>query len=211
MGTHQQKKLDDEALREFRDRFAVPLSDEDVAQLRFLKPAADSAEMKYLHARRQALGGYLPARNTAAPKLKVPRLSGSERNQSTTMAFVQLLSALMKDETLGKRVVPIVADEARTFGMQTLFRQFGIYSSLGQLYEPEDSEELLFYREAKEGQILGKASPRPVRSRPGWPRRPLIRRTARRCCPSTSTTRSSASSASATLSGRRPIRAPEAS
>jgi pyruvate dehydrogenase E1 component len=154
MGTHQQKKLDDEALREFRDRFGVPLSDDDVAQLRFLKPAADSAEMKYLHARRQALGGYLPARNTAAPPLAVPKLGGSERNQSTTMAFVQLLSTLMKDGTIGSRIVPIVADEARTFGMQTLFRQFGIYSSLGQLYEPEDSEELLFYREAKEGQIL---------------------------------------------------------
>jgi len=154
MGTHQQKKLDDDALREFRDRFAVPLSDEDVAQLRFLRPAADSAEMKYLHARRQALGGYLPARVREAPKLAVPHLQAGPRNQSTTMAFVQLLSTLMKDEAIGPRIVPIVADEARTFGMQTLFRQFGIYSSLGQLYEPEDSEELLFYREAKEGQIL---------------------------------------------------------
>jgi pyruvate dehydrogenase E1 component len=154
MGTHQQKKLDDDALREFRDRFSVPLSDDDVAQLRFLKPAADSAEMKYLHARRQALGGYLPARSSQAPKLAVPHLQASARNQSTTMAFVQLLSQLMKDEAIGPRIVPIVADEARTFGMQTLFRQFGIYSALGQLYEPEDSEELLFYREAKDGQIL---------------------------------------------------------
>jgi pyruvate dehydrogenase E1 component len=154
MGTHQQKKLDDEALRAFRDRFAVPLSDEEVAQARFLKPAADSPEMKYLQARRQALGGYLPARSATAPKLSVPALAGGERNQSTTMAFVQLLSTLMKDEAIGPRVVPIVADEARTFGMQTLFRQFGIYSAVGQLYEPEDSEELLFYREAKEGQIL---------------------------------------------------------
>jgi len=154
MGTHQQKKLDDEALRAFRDRFAVPLSDEEVAQARFLKPAADSPEMKYLQARRQALGGYLPARSATAPKLSVPTLAGGERNQSTTMAFVQLLSTLMKDEAIGPRVVPIVADEARTFGMQTLFRQFGIYSAVGQLYEPEDSEELLFYREAKEGQIL---------------------------------------------------------
>jgi pyruvate dehydrogenase E1 component len=154
MGTHQQKKLDDEALRAFRDRFAVPLSDEDVAQARFLKPAADSPEMKYLQARRQSLGGYLPARSAAAPKLSVPPLAGGERNQSTTMAFVQLLATLMKDRAIGQRIVPIVADEARTFGMQTLFRQFGIYSALGQLYEPEDSEELLFYREAKEGQIL---------------------------------------------------------
>jgi len=154
MGTHQQKKLDDEALREFRDRFAVPLSDEDVAQLRFLKPDADTAEMKYLLARRQALGGYLPVRSTRAPTLRVPALQAAPRNQSTTMAFVQLLSQLMKDEATGKRVVPIIADEARTFGMQTLFRQFGIYSPVGQLYEPEDHEELLYYREAKEGQIL---------------------------------------------------------
>src|ERR671929_174205 len=154
MGTHQQKKLDDDALREFRDRFAVPLSDEDVAQLRFLHPGADSPEMRYLEARRKALGGYLPARRAEAPKLAVPALQAAPRNQSTTMAFVQLLSQLMKDPQIGKRVVPIVADEARTFGMQTLFRQFGIYSALGQLYEPEDHEELLYYREAKEGQIL---------------------------------------------------------
>src|SRR5580765_1128892 len=154
MGTHQQKKLDDEALREFRDRFSVPLSDEDVAQLRFLNPGAESAELKYLHARRQALGGYVPTRVTTAPKLAVPALSSSERSQSTTMAFVQILSQLMKDEVIGRRVVPIVADEARTFGMQTLFRQFGIYSSVGQLYDPEDQDELLYYREAKDGQIL---------------------------------------------------------
>ena len=154
MGTHQQKKLDDEALREFRDRFAVPLSDDDVAQLRFLHPGEDSAEMKYLHARRQALGGYLPARSAQAPKLEVPALQAAPRNQSTTMAFVQLLSQLMKDARIGRHVVPIVADEARTFGMQTLFRQFGIYSSVGQLYEPEDHEELLYYREAQDGQIL---------------------------------------------------------
>ncbi len=154
MGTHQQKKLDDEALREFRDRFAVPLSDDDAAQLRFLHPGADSLEMKYLHARRQALGGYLPARSSQAPKLAVPALQLAPRNQSTTMAFVQLLAQLMKDPAVGRRVVPIVADEARTFGMQTLFRQFGIYSSLGQLYEPEDHEELLYYREAQDGQIL---------------------------------------------------------
>ena len=137
MGTHQQKKLDDDALREFRDRFAVPLSDEDVAQLRFYRPAADTAEMKYLKARRDQLGGYLPARTSKVDALKVPALEfSSNRSQSTTMAFVQLLASLMKDPALGSRVVPIVADEARTFGMQTLFRQFGIYSSVGQLYEP---------------------------------------------------------------------------
>jgi len=154
MGTHQQKKLDDEALREFRDRFAVPLSDEDVAQLRFYRPPADSPEMRYLKTRRDHLGGYLPTRTTKADPLPVPALESSNRTQSTTMAFVQLLAQLMKDPALGSRVVPIVADEARTFGMQTLFRQFGIYSSVGQLYEPEDHDELLYYREAKEGQIL---------------------------------------------------------
>jgi pyruvate dehydrogenase E1 component len=162
MGTHQQKKLDIEALRAFRDRFSLPLSDEDIEQVRFFKPAADTPEMRYLHARRHALGGYLPARSGAAPKLEVPALAsfarileGSNgREQSTTMAFVQILAQLLKDATLGKRIVPIVADEARTFGMQTLFRQVGIYSALGQLYEPEDHDELLYYKEAKDGQIL---------------------------------------------------------
>jgi pyruvate dehydrogenase E1 component len=154
MGTHQQKKLDDEALREFRDRFALPLSDDDVSQLRFYHPGPASPEIKYLLERRQQLGGFLPTRNTKAEKITVPTLAASERNQSTTMVFVQLLSQLLKDEKLGPRVVPIVADEARTFGMQTLFRQVGIYSALGQLYEPEDHDELLYYREAKDGQIL---------------------------------------------------------
>src|SRR5919106_1631638 len=154
MGTHQQKKLDDDALREFRDRFAVPLSDEEVAQLRFLHPGPDSPEMKYLLSKRQSLGGYLPTRTTRAQSIPVPALTASERSQSTTMVFVQLLSQLLKDEKLGRRVVPIVADEARTFGMQTLFRQVGIYSAVGQLYEPEDHDELLYYREAKDGQIL---------------------------------------------------------
>ncbi len=154
MGTHQQKKLDDAALREFRDRFSLPLTDEDVAQLRFFHPGPDSPEMRYLEARRKALGGYLPARSSEAPRVAVPPLSSTERNQSTTMVFVQLLSQLLKDESLGPKVVPIVADEARTFGMQTLFRQSGIYSAVGQLYEPEDHDELLYYREAKDGQIL---------------------------------------------------------
>ncbi len=158
MGTHQQKKLDDEALKAFRDRFALPLSDEDVTALRLFKPGADAPEMKYLHAQRARLGGYLPARSAAAPKLAVPGLprfaEGTTREQSTTMVFVQLLAQLLKDPQLGPRVVPIVADEARTFGMQTLFRQSGIYSALGQLYAPEDHEELLYYREAKDGQIL---------------------------------------------------------
>ena len=154
MGTHQQKKLDDEALREFRDRFALPISDEDVAQLRFYHPGPNSPEMKYLEARLKQLGGYLPACRTTAERMDVPKLTVGERNQSTTMVFVQLLTQLLRDEKLGPRVVPIVADEARTFGMQTLFRQTGIYSAVGQLYEPEDHEELLYYREAKNGQIL---------------------------------------------------------
>ncbi len=162
MGAHQQKKLEDEALLSFRDRFALPLSDEDVTSVLFHKPAADSPEMKYLHARRQALGGYLPARARKGPSLAAPQLSALAkylegthgREQSTTMVFVQILSQLLRDAALGKHIVPIVADEARTFGMQALFRQVAIYSSVGQLYDPEDKDELLYYKEAKDGQIL---------------------------------------------------------
>jgi len=161
MGTHQQKKLDDAQLLEFRDRFSLPLSDADVVALRFHHPAPDAPEIKYLHARRQALGGYLPARQTSAPTLAVPGKAfqrfaegSNAREQSSTMVFVQLLSQLLKDPVLGPRIVPIVADEARTFGMQTLFRQVGIYSAVGQLYAPEDHEELLYYKEARDGQIL---------------------------------------------------------
>jgi pyruvate dehydrogenase E1 component len=162
MTTHQQKKLDDEALLAFRDRFSLPLSDQDVLALRFHKPADDAPEMRYLHARREALGGYLPARTAAAPALPVPTIDSLAsyfedshgREHSTTMIFVQLLGQLLKDPAIGRRIVPIVADEARTFGMQNLFRQVGIYSSVGQLYEPEDRDELLYYKEAKDGQIL---------------------------------------------------------
>ena len=162
MGAHQQKKLEDDALLAFRDRFALPLSDDQVKALQFHKPADDSPEMKYLHARRRALGGYLPARNAASPAMPVPPLTRfskilegtGEREQSSTTAFVQILGQFLRDEHLAKRIVPIVADEARTFGMQSLFRQVGIYSAVGQLYEPEDHDELLYYREAKDGQIL---------------------------------------------------------
>ena len=162
MTAHQQKKLEADALLAFRDRFALPLSDEDVLALRLHKPAADSPEMKYLHQRREALGGYLPARTGKAEPLSVPKLDtlvkalegSGGREQSTTMVFVQLLSQWLKDATIGKRIVPIVADEARTFGMQALFRQVAIYSSVGQVYEPEDKDELLYYKEAKDGQIL---------------------------------------------------------
>ncbi|MEW5708231.1 MAG: alpha-ketoglutarate dehydrogenase [Pseudomonadota bacterium] len=162
MGAHQQKKLEDEALLAFRDRFNVPLSDEAVKRLCFLKPADDTPEMKYLHARRRALGGYLPARRSDAQPLPAPPLEAfakilegsGEREESTTMAFVRLLAQLLRDPAIGQRIVPIVADEARTFGMQSLFRQVAIYSSVGQLYEPEDRDELLYYKEAKDGQIL---------------------------------------------------------
>jgi pyruvate dehydrogenase E1 component len=162
MAAHQAKKLEDDTLLAFRDRFALPLSDSDVHDLRFYKPAADSPEMKYLHARRQALGGYVPMRVPKGPVLPVPALESfarllegtGDREQSTTMVFVNMLSQLLRDKTLGKHIVPIVADEARTFGMQSLFRQVAIYSPHGQLYEPEDKDELLYYKEAKDGQIL---------------------------------------------------------
>ncbi|MFN7087853.1 MAG: alpha-ketoglutarate dehydrogenase [Burkholderiales bacterium] len=162
MIAHQAKKLEDEALIAFRDRFSLPLTDRDVCDLRFYKPGDDSPEIRYLHARRKALGGYLPARPVRAPRLAVPALSSfsralqgsGEREQSTTMVFVSLLSQLLKEPGIGKRIVPIVADEARTFGMQALFRQVAIYSSVGQLYEPEDRDELLYYKEARDGQIL---------------------------------------------------------
>ncbi|PXX38184.1 MULTISPECIES: alpha-ketoglutarate dehydrogenase [Burkholderia] len=163
MTTHQQKKLDVDDLKAFRDRFRLPLSDSDVEQLKFYKPAEDSPEMRYLHARRAALGGYLPRRRTAASKgLTVPSmpawgafaLDAAGREMSTTMALVRMLAALIKDRDIGSRIVPIVADEARTFGMASLFRQVGIYSPLGQRYEPEDLGSMLYYREDTRGQIL---------------------------------------------------------
>ena len=162
MTAHQAKKLDLEAVKAYRDRFALPLSDEDVAALRFLKPAEDSAEMHYLRARRAALGGPLPLRNGTAPVLPVPPLpawgafavQAEGKEMSTTMAAVRMLGNLLKDPTLGPRIVPIVADEARTFGMASLFRQVGIYAPEGQQYEPEDRETMLYYRETKDGQLL---------------------------------------------------------
>ena len=162
MTSHQQKKLENDALFAFRDRFSIPISDADVENLRFYKPDEDAPEMKYLHDQRKKLGGYLPARIRTSETLKVPELAefskytggSGEREQSSTMVFVQMLSQLLKNKDLGKRVVPIVADEARTFGMQSLFRQVAIYSPFGQLYAPEDRDELLYYKEAKNGQIL---------------------------------------------------------
>jgi pyruvate dehydrogenase E1 component len=162
MTTHSQKKLDEAALLEFRNRFNLPISDEQARTLDFFKPAEDSAEMRYLHERRKALGGYLPKRQSDAPALPVPGLASyanfavnaAGKEMSTTMAFVRLLGNLLKDPGLGPRIVPIVADEARTFGMANLFKQVGIYSSAGQSYEPEDIGSVLSYREALDGQIL---------------------------------------------------------
>ncbi|MGQ7863640.1 alpha-ketoglutarate dehydrogenase [Pseudomonas sp. 32A] len=162
MTTHQQKKLDREALIAFRNRFQLPLSDEQTESLSFYKPAEDSLEMRYLHQRRATLGGYVPSRGQQAPAVSVPPVSGyaafatqaDGKEMSTTMAFVRMLTNLLKDKALGPRIVPIVADEARTFGMANLFKQIGIYSSVGQRYEPEDIGSILSYREATDGQIL---------------------------------------------------------
>ncbi|HYJ98712.1 MAG TPA: pyruvate dehydrogenase (acetyl-transferring), homodimeric type, partial [Burkholderiaceae bacterium] len=162
MTTHQQKKLEREDLIAFRNRFDLPLSDDQAASLAFYKPAADSPEMRYLQTRRAALGGALPVRRSAAPRIAVPAIASyaafatqaDGKEMSTTMAFVRMLTHLLKDPALGPRVVPIVADEARTFGMANLFKQVGIYSSAGQTYEPEDIGSLMSYREATDGQIL---------------------------------------------------------
>jgi pyruvate dehydrogenase E1 component len=162
MTTHSHKKLDASDLIEFRDRFKLPLTDEQVLALEFYKPPADSPEIQYLHGQRSKLGGYLPARQTQAATVPVPDLdsyakfamTSDGRDMSTTMAFVRMLGTLLKHEALGPRIVPIVADEARTFGMANLFKQVGIYSSVGQRYEPEDIGSILNYREAIDGQIL---------------------------------------------------------
>ncbi|WP_439892936.1 alpha-ketoglutarate dehydrogenase (plasmid) [Ralstonia sp. 25C] len=162
MTAHQAKKLDIDALKAFRDRLSLPLSDEDVAELKFYRPAEDSREMRYLRERRSALGGYMPVRVREAETIAVPSIADYARfalesdgkEMSTTMAVVRMLGGLLKDEKLGSRIVPIVADEARTFGMANLFRQIGIYSPAGQLYEPEDAGSMLYYREARDGQLL---------------------------------------------------------
>ncbi|MDT7044295.1 pyruvate dehydrogenase (acetyl-transferring), homodimeric type [Candidatus Nitronereus thalassa] len=161
--THQQKKLNEEELKNFRSRLGIELNDEEVGDAPYFKPSDDSDEIRYLHERRKALGGYLPNRGVKkAPPLKTPDqevfkefFEGSgEREVSTTMAFVQIFNRLLRHKEIGKLIVPIVPDEARTFGMESLFRQYGIYASQGQLYEPVDSKQLLYYREAKDGQIL---------------------------------------------------------
>ena len=163
MTTHQQKKLEVESLKDFRNRFHLPLTDSQVEHLEFYKPAPDSVELSYLRGRRKALGGYLPRRRMKSSQtVAVPALESfakfaldsDGKEMSTTMALVRMLGSLLRERTLGPRIVPIVADEARTFGMAALFRQIGIYSPRGQLYEPEDQGSILYYREAKSGQIL---------------------------------------------------------
>ncbi len=160
--THQQKKMAEDSLVAFRDRFNIPLSDEEVVKAPYYRPSEDSAEMLYMKERRKALGGYLPVRRTDTEALKVPGLDAfkaqlegtGEREISTTMAFVRVLQLLTRDKKIGRNVVPIVPDESRTFGMEGMFRQLGIYSPKGQLYEPEDHDQLMFYREDKKGQVL---------------------------------------------------------
>jgi pyruvate dehydrogenase E1 component len=162
MITHQAKKMTEDALLAFRDRFGLPLTDEQVRAAEYYKPPEDSPEMRYLHERRAALGGSLPARRRRAEPLPVPGLAAfksqlegtGEREVSTTMAFVRVLATLLRDKEIGRRIVPIVPDESRTFGMEGMFRQVGIYSPHGQLYQPQDSEQLMFYKEDARGQIL---------------------------------------------------------
>ena len=164
--THNQKKLNEAELREFRSRFGIPISDELVADAPFYRPPDDSPEMIYLRERREALGGPMPIRNSAPVSIKVPRLAdypktlaklvskGEGKEMSTTMGFVRLLGDLLRDKQIGKNIVPICPDESRTFGMEGLFRQVGIYAHAGQLYEPVDSDQIAFYKEAKDGQLL---------------------------------------------------------
>ncbi|MFT4561470.1 MAG: pyruvate dehydrogenase E1 component [Gammaproteobacteria bacterium] len=160
--THSQKKMGEDALKHFRDQFNIPISDEEIADAPFYKPAEDSPEMVYLRERTSAMGGFVPQRRNSAPALEIPDISifdnmlkgTGEREISTTMAFVRLLTALTRNKELGPRVVPIIPDEARTFGMEGMFRQLGIYSSVGQLYEPVDHDQVMYYREDKKGQIL---------------------------------------------------------
>ena len=160
--THSVKKLDIESLKKFRDRFGIPIEDKSLGDVPYYRPAEDSLELRYMRKTREPLGGSVPQRRSQTYALKVPaqsvfenQIKGSgEREISTTMAFVRLLSSLCKDEDIGQRIVPIVPDEARTFGMEGMFRQLGIYSSAGQLYDPADSNQVMFYREDKEGQML---------------------------------------------------------
>jgi pyruvate dehydrogenase E1 component len=162
MISHQAKKMTLDALTQFRERFSIPITDEQFEHMAFVRFPDDSVEMKYLRERRAALGGYLPQRRRQSTELQAPPLSSfdrllhssGEREISTTMAFVQMLGTLVRDKTIGKYIVPIVPDESRTFGMEGMFRQLGIYSALGQLYRPQDADQLMYYREDKSGQVL---------------------------------------------------------
>jgi len=160
--THQQKKMGTSSIRAFRDRFRLPIPDEKLEEVPFYRPAEDAPEMKYMRSRIEAMGGSVPARRRKAAPLEMPQLSAFEaqlkgtegREISTTMAFVRILNTIIRDKKLGKLVVPIVPDESRTFGMEGMFRQLGIYSHVGQLYRPQDAEQLMYYKEDKNGQIL---------------------------------------------------------
>ena len=162
MITHQAKKMTQDALKQFRDRFDIPMPDDKIAEMPFITLAEGSPEQKYLKERRAALGGYLPQRRRKSAALPAPPLatferllqSTGDREISTTMAFVQMLGTLLRDKAIGKHIVPIVPDESRTFGMEGMFRQLGIYSSVGQLYKPQDADQLMYYREDKAGQVL---------------------------------------------------------
>ena len=162
MIAHQAKKMTQDALKQFRDRFDIPMPDDRIAEMPFISLPKDGPEMKYLRERREALGGYLPQRRTKSHPLTAPALtsferllqSSGEREISTTMAFVQMLGTMVRDKTIGKFIVPIVPDESRTFGMEGMFRQLGIYSAVGQLYKPQDADQLMYYREDKAGQVL---------------------------------------------------------
>jgi pyruvate dehydrogenase E1 component len=219
MTTHSQKKLDESALLEFRNRFNLPLSDEQAKNLDFFKPAEDSAEMRYLHRTGRRWAATMPQRQTQCDVVPVPAPPATRsshwqaggKEMSTTMAFVRLLGNLLKDPALGPRIVPIVADEARTFGMANLFKQVGIYSSAGQSYEPEDIGSVLSYREALDGQILeeGISEAGAIASWTAAATSYSVHGHA--MLPSTSTTRCSASSAWAMRSGPRPTSARAAS
>jgi pyruvate dehydrogenase E1 component len=160
--SHQQKKLDDEGVRYFRDRFNVPVPDEKISEVPYYHPGADSEEVRYMKKRRDELGGFLPQRRVDCEPLEVPDLdafskvmaASGEREISTTMAFVRCLTVLLRDKRIKDRIVPIICDEARTFGMEGLFRQIGIYAPFGQLYEPVDSDQLAYYKEETKGQVL---------------------------------------------------------
>jgi len=162
MRTHSQKKLDEDEMVAFKNRFRIPISDEQAAAAEYYLPPEDSEEIQYMRDRRKALGGYMPVRKQMAAPLEVPDLSlfdpllkdSGDREMSTTMAFVRMLTLLARDKKIGKNIVPIVPDEARTFGMEGMFRQLGIYSSVGQLYEPQDKEQVMFYKEDLSGQVL---------------------------------------------------------